>query len=281
MKKFLFSFVLVIAICSTSNAQLNEYKYIVVPKKFQEFNNQNQYQTSTLIKYLFAQQGFTAVYDDQLPPDAVANRCLALLTHLQDDSSLFATKTTLILKDCQGEEVFVSAEGRSKSKEYKEAYSEAIKQAFQSFSGITYNYTPVKKEEGPVTVSFKDDVKTLDEEKIDKKLVEQLATPQEQSYDNKTPQVSEIKKEIREEKNEAQEAISKNEFWYAQEIPNGFQLVDSTPKIRMKIFKTSVSDVFLGQGDKGNGIVYQKNGVWFFEYYEGGAHKIEEIKIKF
>ena len=40
------------------NAQLNDYKYIIVPKKFEEFRSENQYQTSTLIKYYFEENGF-------------------------------------------------------------------------------------------------------------------------------------------------------------------------------------------------------------------------------
>ena len=286
MKKALLSLLLVIGICGYTYAQLDSYKYIIVPKKFQEFKNQNEHGTSTLIKYLFNKQGFNVVYDDQLPPDAIANRCLGLLTHLQDDSSLFATKTTIVLKDCRGEEVFVSAEGRSKQKEYKPAYEEAIRKAFESFSGMSYSYSP-KGQDEPVTVSFKDDVKKLDEakastDKADEAMVEQVATPQVQQYENKSPKTSEIKKEMQEEKAmETEKIASTTDYWYAQEIPNGFQLVDNTPKIRLKIYKTSVSDIYLAEGDKGNGILYQKAGVWFFEYYDGGAHKIDEIKIKF
>ncbi len=52
-----------------SQSQLNEYKYIIVPKKFDGFKNENQYQTSTAIKYYFVQQGFNAVYEDALPQD--------------------------------------------------------------------------------------------------------------------------------------------------------------------------------------------------------------------
>ena len=39
-------------------AQLDSYKYIVVPKKFDGFKYENQFRTSTQIKFLFSQNGY-------------------------------------------------------------------------------------------------------------------------------------------------------------------------------------------------------------------------------
>src|SRR5690606_40364685 len=102
----------------STQEQLNEYKYIIVPKRFDDFKNENQYKTSTLIKYLFEQKGFNAVYDDALPPDLSQNRCLGLLANLKDDSNMFTTKVRIVLKDCNSKEVFITEEGTTKIKEY-------------------------------------------------------------------------------------------------------------------------------------------------------------------
>ena len=76
---------------SNAVAQFNDYKYIIVPKKFDAFRKENMHSTSTTIKYLLTKRGFNAVYDDALPDDLFQDRCLGLVAILQDDSSLFVT----------------------------------------------------------------------------------------------------------------------------------------------------------------------------------------------
>ena len=75
--------------------------------------------------------------------------------------------------------------------------------------------------------------------------------------------------------------VKPEEVWYAQALPNGFQLVDSSPKIRMKLLKSSTDNVFMAQSDNHNGMVYQKEGKWIFEYYNGEKLVQEELNIKF
>ena len=66
---------------------------------------------------------------------------------------------------------------------------------------------------------------------------------------------------------------------YAQPIENGYQLVDSSPKVVYKIKKTSLDNVFLVEGL--NGTLLNKNGQWVIEYYENGALKQKTLNIKF
>ena len=68
---------------------------------------------------------------------------------------------------------------------------------------------------------------------------------------------------------------------FAQTISNGFQLVDTTPKVILKMLKTSVSDYFIAIEDTKNGIVLKKNGEWFFEYYVAEKLIVEKLNIKF
>ena len=295
---------------------LNEYKYIIVPKKFDGFRNENQHLTSTTIKYLLTQKGYNVVYDDALPNDLNSNRCLGLTTVLDDTSSMFSTKLVLHLKDCNGAIVMTTMEGKSKDKEYKAAYGEAIRKAFKSFDMINYNYKPKNEEKDEVSISFKNDVKTLDEtkkvaknetkkgvviqeatpekqtykdkspvesdyKKADqaKKTVDQVATTEEQSYKNTEPVPSEIKKT-----NEANVTVSSKKsdgVLYAQKLPHGYQLVDSTPKIKLLLYKTSIPDHYLAKSEDLNGLVYSKNGEWYFEFYAGEELMVEELTIKF
>ena len=50
----------------------------------------------------------------------------------------------------------------------------------------------------------------------------------------------------------------------------------------MKIQKTSQPNIYLGEEVNGkSGLVYTKNGQWFFEYYEGEKLMSKNLNIKF
>lgn len=299
-----------VSFAGTAQVSLNEYKYIIVPKKFDDFKRENQHQTSTLVKYLFSKKGFTVVYDDNLPDELTSDRCLGLVVDIIDKSSMFTTKTVLSLKDCKGQEVFLTQEGRSKKKEYKEAYSEALNRAFDSFAAIDYVYEA--KQDEPITVSFKDDIKVIEEKsdpkKDQEKLVEQIATEEVQYYKDRRPVETDYKKaESSSEKKMVEQKATEEEqsfksmepvesdftkgkslstksmsnVLYAQQLPNGYQLVDSTPKILLKIYKSSMPNVYIAKGAAKDGVVYASDGKWFFEYHEGGQIVKEELNIKF
>lgn len=262
-----------------SQSNLNAYKYIIVPKKFDAFKKVNQFKTSTLVKYLFTQEGFNAVYDDALPPELERNRCLGLLVFVNEDSNMFTTKTTLVLKDCSSREVLATKQGVSKKKDFEDAYKEALTEAFSTIKAMNYQYVPSNREEVSPSVAVlpaKD--KKLPKNRVDAVVVQQEATPEKQSYKSKEPVPLEVKKA-------GPENPGDHNDWgilYAQEIANGYQLVDSTPKIRLKIYRTSVPDVFTVTYDKDtNGIVFKKNGKWFLEYRSNGQVKTEELNIKF
>ena len=66
---------------------------------------------------------------------------------------------------------------------------------------------------------------------------------------------------------------------YAQEITNGYQLVDSSPKVVYIAMATTMKDVFIIKNS--NGVIYKKEGSWVAEYYEGEklVRKILNIKL--
>ena len=308
MKTILLSIFILFTYLGWGQNNLNDYKYIIVPKKFDGFKNENQHQTSTLVSYLFSQRGFTTVYDDALPEDLNKNRCLGLKADLKDGSSMFSTKTAIVLSDCNGKAVFETKEGKSRIKDYKEGYSEAIKLAMASFNGIDYSYKKKMHNTEPITVSFKNDVKKLEEKAPDLKMSEaspatqekmveqkevrkpknvnpmvtQEATTENQLYESKEPEVIQSERVVNQEiKKLTPKKIDKDDVLYAQSLPNGYQLVDSSPKIRMKLLKSSSDNVYMAQSDDKSGMVYQKEGKWIFEFYEGDKLVQEELNIKF
>lgn len=287
MKSSILAVIMTIVFAHLSQAQFDDYKYLVVPKKFNAFSKENQHQTSTLVKHLFTQKGFTTLYDDQFPDDLNSNRCLGLYAQIIDNSSMFLTKTIVVLKDCKGQEVFMTQEGTSKSKEYKEAYKEAIEEAFESFETIDYQYRAKAQQTAPITISFKNDVKKLEDQKTVKEplmperkgdaVLVQEATKEQQTYKSAEP----IPSDYRKEAEPIGKFIGDDEILYAQDIPNGYQLVDNKPSVRLKMYRTSLSDIYTTVHDGFNGLVYKKEGKWFLEYYLGDKLTSQELNIKF
>lgn len=273
-------------------AQLNEYKYIIIPKKFDAFKEPNKYQTSTLVKHLFSEKGFNAVYDDEMPPDLVTNRCLGLTVDMDDTSSMFTTKIALRLQDCNNKEVFATREGRSKEKDYRLAFNEAIRDAFHTFDTVNYTYSgPV----APVTANYRNDVKRIDNpvraeakdvsapperarNEVDSRVVVQEATPERQTYKSAEPEASNLVKAV------PLTDVARTqgaETLYAQKLPSGYQLVDSTPKILYRLGATTTPGLFIAEGGEKRGVVFNRDGEWVFEYYEGDKLHSETLQIKF
>ena len=255
-----------------SQSNLNEYKYIIVPNKFDFLREENQYRLNDLTKFLFEKYGFlTLTEGGNYPDDLFNNRCLALKSNVLKESGLFKTKLKVELKNCNDHTVFTSQLGETREKDYGKAYNIALRNAFKSFETIAYKHEPkvdggAVKEKPVVKVQApKEEVKEL--KKID--LVESIPVEAEKL---EVP----VKKEVI----KTEPVVSSASITlYAQAIENGFQLVDNSPKVVYKIKKTSLNMVFMVEGK--NGILYQKGDAWILEYYSKGELKQEELNIKF
>ena len=75
--------------------------------------------------------------------------------------------------------------------------------------------------------------------------------------------------------------INSETLYFAQPIPNGFQVIDNDTKVIMKLYTTSKKNVFLGIRGAINGVVISKENQWFFEYYEGDKLVSESWNLKF
>jgi len=278
LKYFILFAAFTISFSSIAQSVFDDYKYIVVPKRFATFKKENQYQTSTLVKHLLTENGFTAVYDDALPEELILNRCMGLYVKLNDNSSMFSTKASVSFEDCGSKEIFRTEEGKSKEKEYKLSYSEAVRKAMKSLDIINYAYKEPVNE--TIKVSYKNDVKNIPE--VDNStstvkqnpVVKQEATQETQSYKSVEPVKSNYTKAVNKV---VPLKFNSEEVLYAQEITNGYQLVDSTPKVRLKIYETSVKDVYLAA----SGIIYGKESKWYYEYYTNDVLTTKELNIKF
>lgn len=294
MKYLCFFLLIAFGYNTHSQVVLNEYKYVIVPKKFEGFRSENLYQTSTMVKYYLVQQGFNALYEDGLPQDLNSDRCLGLVSSLEEDSSMFATRVSVVFKDCKGVERYRTQYGSSKAKQYKEAYRGAITEAFQSLKGFRYSYSPKGTNNAPLVLNFKDDVKALPPPSI-KPVEKSIST---ETADTEIPLEEEIDKEMTPplaQPAELMEAITLEEAveeetpseaveirtLYAQKTETGYQLVDTTPSIQFYLKATSMPNIFMAERKGQSGLLFQRNEQWVFEYYQGDDRLQEVLQIKF
>ncbi|WP_338356675.1 hypothetical protein [Yeosuana marina] len=294
MKIKIFTILTVLFVISNTFAQsnLNDYKYVIVPKKYEFLKEANQYRLNELTKFLFNKYGFeTLMEGDNYPDELIKNRCLALKSDVIKDSGLFKTKLNVELKDCNDQIVYTTETGESREKEYSKAYNEALRDAFKSFETTNYNYVPKKrdavaeaKDETNNTAEAAQEIQQLKEE------LQALKAKKETEIEFEASNMEVPKTEVVQEKTiqtpvktetpkVAQPETSVSDVLYAQAIDNGFQLVDSSPKVVYKIKKTSLENVFLVEGL--NGTLLNKDGQWILEYYENGTLKQKSLNIKF
>tara|TARA_R110000868_G_scaffold238820_6_gene493292 strand:- start:1016 stop:1873 length:858 start_codon:yes stop_codon:yes gene_type:complete len=266
-----------------SQSNLNAYKYIIVPTRFDFLKEPDQYRLNGLTKFLFEKYGFQALMEgENYPEDYIRNRCLGLKSDLIKDSGMFKTKLSVQLKDCNDQIVFTTQVGESREKEYSKAYTEALRNAFNSFEGIPYKYEP-KPDDNIVeeNITVKNNNEASQEIQQLKEEIKSLKT-EKQTEVVPTEMVEIVEDDVQGTEELSQE-ITINEhttgILYAQAIENGFQLVDSSPKVRYKIKTTSLNNVYLVENK--SAILHKKGENWILEYYLNGTLKQEELNIKF
>ncbi|MBS1663046.1 MAG: hypothetical protein JST68_18530 [Bacteroidetes bacterium] len=248
-----------LTVAAYSQNTINNYKYVLMPERFDFSKMDNQYGLNTTAKSLLEQKGFTVVWvNGELPPAVASNKCNALRAEMTQHNTIFTTGLTLLLKDCQGNVVFKSKEGKSREKEFETAYAEALRNSFASLNETPYKYDSSAVQQTAIPL-------------VATQQVPAQQTPAAQTGTTPaattTPPVTPA----------AETKITGT--LYAQPLPNGYQLIDTTPKKVLTLLKTSVDDYYIA--DASNGIVFKKNNEWFFEYYKDGKLVSQKLEIKF
>jgi len=142
-KKLFVVFVFFYITTSFAQSQLDGYKYVIVPKKFEFLKENDKFELNSLTKFLFKKAGFeTIIKGDDSPEELAKNPCLGVLVDLKDNSSMFTTKVTLDLTDCHNKIIYTSDQGSSKEKDYKKTYQQALRKAFASIEAMNYKFNP-------------------------------------------------------------------------------------------------------------------------------------------
>ncbi|MFH6998978.1 hypothetical protein ACHRVZ_13660 [Flavobacterium sp. FlaQc-57] len=226
---------------------VNDYKGVIVPLRYDFLKSENQYRMSTMTKSNLNKAGFQAFYGNEVLPEGFGDRCDLLYVDVKKDNAFLVTKLFVEFKDCYGKVIYTSEVGKSKEKDYEAAYRECLNLAFVSINALHYKYN------GKVGNSAK--------------------TSTSVAMVPLTPAAAAVSTPVAD--------VKDPNLLYAQPTDNGFQLIDKTPKVVMKLLKTSRSDSFIAIKDGVQGTLNAKDNQWFFEYYKNDQLVSEKVSVKF
>ena len=227
---------------------VNDYKAVIVPLKYDFLKTENQYRLSTMTKANLVKAGFQAFYANEQLPAGFADRCDLLYVDVKRDNGFLITKLYLEFRDCYGKVIYTSQVGKSKEKEYESAYRESLELAFVSINALNYKYNGTSANTAKVTASVPATAQTVAASVVASAPVADITDPN---------------------------------LLYAQPTENGYQLIDKTPKVVMKLLKTSRPDSFIAIKDGIQGSLNAKDNQWFFEYYKNDQLVSEKVVVKF
>lgn len=281
MKK-IFSIALILGCITSTIAQksLNDYKYVIVPYKYDFVNEKDKYQLNSLSQFLFNKYGFEAIMEDgEFPEDLIKNRCLGLRSDVIKEKGMFATKLKVQLKNCDGDVIYTTKIGSTREKQFKTAYTLALRGAFEDFENVNYKYKPNENIVARATVKDSQD----SDEEIQKLKEEITALKEKQQEVNKVEKKEAVEEKPIEKKPEVKETVVNKapsaNVLYAQKIDSGYQLVDKIPKVVMILLETSKANVFLVKDT--NALVYKEDGFWYLSKNDGKKPTLETLNIKF
>ena len=251
--KFLFLVVLISSCCIAQS--VNDYKAVLIPLKFDFTKIDNQYRLATLSKFNLNKAGFQAYYDNEQVPKENNDRCSLLYFDVVKEKSFLTTKVYITFKDCDRKIIFKSDIGMSKEKDYQLAYTEALNTAFVSVYALQYKYN----NGGSMVVSG----------------------PNLQNVSKGITEVGSTSEPVKQVVISQNTIVDSSKMLYAQPTATGFQLIDSTPKVMMKVYYTSRKDSFIAIKGNTQGVLITIDNQWFFEYYLNDILISEKVDVKF
>lgn len=141
MKHFFIAVVVFNSFYSFAQNADKTYRYAIVPVQYAFTSEPNQYQINVLTRVLLQGEGFEVYMSEgeELPQEVAKDQCLALKANVVNDKGLLTTQFRFQLINCFGKVVFES-EGKSRKKDFKDAYQEALREAFAEFQTVSYKY---------------------------------------------------------------------------------------------------------------------------------------------
>lgn len=256
---------LMLFVASYSYSQsVNDYKGVIIPMKYEFQKSDNQYRLQTLTKVNLQKAGFQAFYNNEQIPTEFSDRCSLLYIDVVKDNAFLVTKLFITFTDCNNTLVFKSEIGKSREKEYEKTYAEALNEAFKSVIALDYQYNGGTNN-------------------VIQKATPTVYAPVSQTSVNKAPVSNPA---VAASPVTAKSEVVNSEMksvgvLYAQTTSYGYQLIDSEPKVIMKLYKTSNPASYMAKKGEVQGALVSKDNHWFFEYYQGDNLISEKVEVKF
>ena len=273
MKKIFLFLVLFFAINSFAQS-VNDYKAVIVPLRFDFMKTDNQYRLATISKFNLTKAGFIAFYSNETISSEYNNRCSMLYFDVVKEKAFLATKIHVVLNDCNGKTVYKSESAYTKEKDTQRAYNELLNKVFESIYALQYKYNAGKSDDG---IASQTATRTIPSATAIMPALSAEVPPVAVPAAVIVPAKVMVDKVIESKTPEFQ---SPN-LLYAQANATGFQLIDSTPKVVMKLLKTSQANSFIAIKGTIQGSLILKDNQWYFEYYQNDKFISEKIEVKF
>ena len=226
-------FLLLIFLSQIGVLAQEKFQYAIVPVKFDFQKSENQYNINATSKKMLESFGLTTYFDNEVPENL--DLCEALVLNIKENNSMLATKITLEFKDCKNKVLFESEEGRSREKDFKKSYNEALRNAAISLKDKGFlNKNSNRK--NTIVEDKKTEKETDNEVKIPKKETEVIKTNEQTSY-----------KLI--------------------ENTTGYELIDNKKEVIALLYKTSNPSIFIVKDKNYQGIAYLTFNSCTIEYY--------------
>lgn len=264
MKTKIYIFLLVLSVNMNALAQssINDYKYVSVNERFDFLKTADQYQLNSLTAFLLKKNGFTVVNkQNNYPQDLAHNNCLELRANVISVKGFLKTKLQLVLTNCKENVVFTSEIGKSKLKNYKDAYYEALREAFE-ITNFNYVFSGIPRSEPSSTPPQAVTLPLIKEESIP------IDTPN-----------SAVKTALASQVVESAPSLEEYSSLEIKQTNSGYDFIDSNSKIiKYSAHATLFDSVYIVEGQAG--IIYKRGQNWVREYVENGKTTIEALNIQ-
>lgn len=281
-----------------SQQNINAYKYVVVPTSFGFLNEPDQYQINSLTKFLFEKYGFkTLMADEEYPQDFTNNRCLGLFADVEKLKAFLNTKLQVHLRDCNNKIVYSSDVGESREKEYSKVYNLALREAFNSFERLNYNYQPTTNMSSNGTKTTTEAVDNSDaKEEIERLQREVEALKEKQVREEKALRaemalreaeknkpLQDIQPEVKQEVKEVLKTEAKSDetlqTLFANPAENGYTITDASSKVLYHLVFSGKEDVYIVKGQ--DAILYKMNNTWIVAKATDVGVSMKTLNVKF
>jgi len=237
---------------NAQSTELNNYEYVIVPMQFDFQDEPNEYQLNILSRVLLKEQGFKVFMDtEERPLELVGKTCLSLFLEVEDTSGILDISTIIRLKDCYNNIIFESEEGKTKIKDYKDGYQDALKKAFQSLSDKNYEYDNqgLELSKMETVVESKESVNKVDEGK---------------TYPNKKVY-----------------KFGGNTYWMVETENDNFKILSNSGKVNYAMLSKADKGSYIFNSKNINGAAYfDAEGNLNIEYMDEDLNEVQTIIFK-